>query len=96
MYFNAVEFGERLQEVRRDRGFTQEQLADRLRLASKYHLSRIERGEKSCSIDMLVELSGILHVSTDYLLTGKEPGGEHIKEDILSVITRLTAISDSI
>ena len=37
-------------------------------LASKQHVSRMENGERSCSIDLLIELSCILHVSTDYLL----------------------------
>ena len=38
-------------------GITQEELAVRLGLASKQHVSRMENGERSCSIDLLIELS---------------------------------------
>ena len=41
--------------------------------SSKQHVRRMENGERSCSIDLLIELSCILHVSTDYLLMGSEP-----------------------
>ena len=57
MYFDAKEFGKRLQDVRTSRGITQEELAVRLGLASKQHVSRMENGERSCSIDLLIELS---------------------------------------
>ena len=70
MYFDVKEFGKRLHDVRTSRGITQEELAVRLGLASKQHVSRMENGERSCSIDLLIELSCILHVSTDYLLMG--------------------------
>ncbi|MCD8086245.1 MAG: helix-turn-helix domain-containing protein [Clostridiales bacterium] len=96
MYFDAVKFGKRIQEVRRERGLTQEELADRLRLSSKQYISRIERGECACSIDLLVELVCALHISADYLLMGKESGCEHIKDDLLSVVGRLAAIANAI
>ena len=51
MYFDAKEFGKRLHDVRTSRGITQEELAVRLGLASKQHVSRMENGERSCSID---------------------------------------------
>lgn len=79
MYFDAKEFGKRLHDVRTSRGITQEELAVRLGLASKQHVSRMENGERSCSIDLLIELSCILHVSTDYLLMGSEPSKEEVK-----------------
>ena len=85
MYFDAKEFGKRLHDVRTSRGITQEELAVRLGLASKQHVSRMENGERSCSIDLLIELSCILHVSTDYLLMGSEPSKEEVKNDLLSI-----------
>ena len=85
MYFDAKEFGKRLHDVRTSRGITQEELAVRLGLASKQHVSRMENGERNCSIDLLIELSCILHVSTDYLLMGSEPSKEEVKNDLLSI-----------
>ena len=81
MYFDAKEFGKRLHDVRTSRGIMQEELAVCLGLASKQHVSRMENGERSCSIDLLIELSCILHVSTDYLLMGSEPGKEEVQNE---------------
>ena len=50
MYFDAKEFGKRLHDVRTSRGITQEELAVRLGLASKQHVSHMENGERSCSM----------------------------------------------
>ena len=86
MYFDAKEFGKRLHDVRTSRGITQEELA------SKQYVSRMENGERSCSIDLLIELSCILHVSTDYLLMGSEPSKEEVKNDLLSIISELSTI----
>ena len=71
-------------------------LAVHLGLASKQHVSRMENGERSCSIDLLIELSCILHVSTDYLLMGSEPSKEEIKNDLLSIISELSTIAKKI
>ncbi len=53
----------------------------------------MERGVEACSIDLLVELSMVLHVSTDYLLMGKEAAREELKDQIFSVIGQLTDIA---
>ena len=90
MYFDAKEFGKRLHGVRTSRGITQEELA------SKQYVSRMENGERSCSIDLLIELSCILHISTDYLLMGSEPSKEEVKNDLLSIISELSTIAKKI
>ena len=95
MYFNQVEFGQRVQESRKFAGMTQEELADRLGI-DKNHVSRIERGAKACSIDILVELSGVLRVSTDYLLTGKSIDREMTRTQVLSVISQLSLIAQNL
>ena len=56
----------------------------------------MENGERSCSIDLLIELSCILHVSTDYLLMGSEPSKEEVKDDLLSIISELSTIAKKI
>ena len=57
MYYDQHVCGARIQELRKSKGYTQEELAVRLGLASKQHVSRMENGERSCSIDLLIELS---------------------------------------
>ena len=46
--------------------------------------------------DLLIELSCILHVSTDYLLMGSEPSKEEVKNDLLSIISELSTIAKKI
>lgn len=93
MYFDQKEFGKRLKEIRMSKGITQEKLAEELNV-SWAHISKMERGTRSCSIDLLIALSGYFEVSTDYLLTGKEMSIE--RNRILSVIRELTEIAQSL
>lgn len=60
------------------------------------NIQRLDNGECSCSIDLLIELSCILHVSTDYLLMGSEPSKEEVKNDLLSIISELSTIAKKI
>ena len=94
MYFRPVEFGKRLQELRKLNGLTQEELAVRVGV-EKLHISRMERGVAACSIDLLLDLSSALSVSTDYLLTGKNPDKEIIRTHLLSIISQLSIIAQS-
>lgn len=44
-----VRFGERIRELRKQKGMTQEQLADKAKLHNTY-IGTVERGEKNMSI----------------------------------------------
>ena len=92
--FNPCEFGKRLQKVRKNLNITQEELAERL-CVDRNHITRMERGVRVCSIDLLVEISVALEVSTDYLLTG-ETGSMAIKRKLLMVIEQLNQISQNL
>ena len=92
MYFDAREFGKRLRGLRKLEGMTQEELAQKLNI-EKQHISRMENGARACSIDLLIELSVVLHTSTDYLLMGKELNKEQMKNEMLSVIDQLAGIA---
>lgn len=67
----AVDFGQRLKELRVQAGITQLQLAQRMGV-TKSVVSFYELQERTPSPDILVKLSGIFKVSTDYLL-GLDP-----------------------
>lgn len=56
--FDPYSFGKRLQNLRKACGVTQEELAVRL-CVDRGHIARIERGSRACSIDLLVEITGI-------------------------------------
>ena len=62
-----MDFGNRLKELRKQSGLTQQQLADRIGV-TKSVISFYELRERSPSPDVLAKLSYIFHVSTDYLL----------------------------
>ena len=60
-------FGERVKELRNNQGWTQQELGNRLGV-SKQSVSNWENGNIMPSIDLLVKLSDLFQVPTDYLL----------------------------
>lgn len=80
--------GKRIQECRKKQGFTQEQLADQMNVSIQM-VSNLERGNKAIRIDNLINLSRILDISTDYILTGKES-----KEDIQALASNITQLPE--
>lgn len=61
------DFAAKLKELRQSAGMTQKMLADRLWL-SKATISYYEQSLRYPSPEILVKISGVFHVSTDYLL----------------------------
>lgn len=90
IHFDPAGFGERLQKARKASGLTQEGLAEKLAV-DRNHVSRMERGTRVCSIDLLVEIAVALDVSTDYLLMGRRDTGM-VKRDIADAIEKLAEI----
>ena len=66
-----MEFGEKLQELRKSRGLTQEELAEAL-YVSRTAVSKWESGRGYPSIDSLKEISNYFSVSIDDLLSGEK------------------------
>ena len=66
-----MEFGEKLQALRKSRGLTQEELAEAL-FVSRTAVSKWESGRGYPSIDSLKEVSGFFSVSIDDLLSGEK------------------------
>lgn len=90
-HFDPAEFGKRLQSARKSLGVTQDELADRISV-DRNHITRMERGIRVCSIDLLVELAAALNVSTDYLLVGTS-SSDAAKKKLLSAIDLLAQIA---
>ena len=59
--------GKRIKEARKKLKLTQEQLSEKANISNVY-LGEIERGEKTPSIPVLIDLIEALNVSADYLL----------------------------
>ena len=62
-----VDFGENLKMLRQKAGLTQKQLAERLWI-SKATVSYYEQSLRCPSPEIIIKLSNIFHVSTDFLL----------------------------
>lgn len=85
--------GMRIQQARKQKGFTQSELADKLYVSAQA-VSKWENNQASPDITMLSSLSEILGVTIDYLINGKKESetvlkvGEkkNIEDMILKVI----------
>lgn len=60
-------FGVRVCAQRKKLGLSQKALGERIGLSGKA-ISTIESGTRGTSVDKLIELAYLFHVSTDYLL----------------------------
>jgi transcriptional regulator with XRE-family HTH domain len=69
---NDETLGERLARLRRERGITQAELAEKLGLAQP-NISDYERGILRLNADLILKLTAILNVSADELLGIREP-----------------------
>lgn len=67
-----MELYDRLAELRKKSGFSQEQLAEKLSV-TRQAISKWESGHGSPDIANIIKLSEIFGVSTDYLLKGTQP-----------------------
>lgn len=71
-----MEFRERLYQLRRQAGLSQEELANVLDL-SRQAVQKWESGASRPDMDNLVALAGYFHVTLDYLVCGTEPAPGH-------------------
>ena len=80
--------GRNIKRLRRQNKMTQEQLAEMMNVSIQM-VSNLERGNKAIRIDNLINLSQILDISTDYILTGKET-----TDDIQALTARIAQLPD--
>ena len=64
-------FQKRLKQVRKERGFTAQEMADLLGTGLRNY-RKYESGDHNPPLDMLVKIADLLDVSTDYLLCRDE------------------------
>jgi transcriptional regulator with XRE-family HTH domain len=73
-------FGKRLKNLRESKGWTQENLAEKMNISSNY-LSSIERGKENPTFDMLIKFSDALEVEMWELFDfGHEAGPKELRE----------------
>lgn len=81
-------FGARVRESRNSASLTQEQIANKIGIGLRFY-QMIERGEKSISLDTLVNLVKVLQVSIDYLLLGDI--ANHLVNPVIDIWGNLTS-----
>lgn len=102
MHYDIKTCGERIRQLRMKNNLTQENIAAILNIDKSYY-SRIEAGKKGASVDMFIQLSGLLHMSLDYLIldryvTGQTEGDDaaQLKKDIAELTAHLERFGKSI
>lgn len=95
MNFDAKEMGKRVKNIRLRMGYTQEKFAEKLNVDRSY-VGKIERGEKSASVELVVLISESFDVTTDYLLKGNLNTPKVTREEILTMIEKLESFANSL
>jgi len=76
-----VEGGARLRAVRKDRGYTQEQLAELTKLSTR-HIAGIEKGEANPSFEVLNTIITMLGTSFDVIFN---PADEQVERELQEI-----------
>lgn len=69
--------GERIAKLRKESNITQAQLAEKLNISIR-HCSSIECGNARLSIEKLIEVADLFHVTLDYLILGRRFSNKYI------------------
>ena len=71
MYMDSTEIGRRIAQKRRKLLLTQAEVEAKAELSPRY-LSNIERGRSIPSIDVLMQIADVLHMTPDEVLLGAD------------------------
>ena len=86
MEINNKEIGKRIMRVRKEHGYTQEELSELIGF-SKNHLSGIECGKYTATTPFLFKLCSVLGRTPDYYLIGQVSSST---DELTDTIRRLT------
>lgn len=75
--------GRRIQQYRKKKGLTQEQLAEKVGLSTNY-ISAVERGVNALNLDKLVDVINILECSANEIFVDVLNNGYEIKSSLLT------------
>lgn len=89
MGFDRDAYATRIKSLRKGRGLTQEQFAEKMNVTSTY-IVKIENSKRTGSIEFSVELAGCFGVSLDYLLLGSE--SKNKKQMLKTVVSFLSEL----
>lgn len=92
-----MNIGDRVRELREEKGMTQQELAERLGYKHKSSLAHIENNERDIPRSMVVKLADILETTPAYLMgwTEKESAPENVSDLKGTIIAKVNQLSDS-
>ena len=76
---NQEKIGSLMKELRKEKGFTQEQLAEKFNVSSRT-ISRWENGRNMPDLDILIEMSDYYEIDLRELLNGERKSEDMDKE----------------
>ena len=91
MHFDHKSYGARIRHLRIRRGFTQEQLAEKLNVSGTY-IVKIESNQRTGSVEFAVELASCFDISLDNLLLGTEcTDKKRLLQTVIAFLSELEA-----
>lgn len=82
--------GQRLRKIRLEKGYTQQQLAEKAHMGNVY-LGEIERGLKMPSLNTFIKIIEALDTSADYILRDElRSGSIYIYDEMIQKLQHLT------
>lgn len=95
MYFDPAETGKRIKAIRETKGMTQMKFAEKLNISRSY-MNKIEKGTKTASIDLLIEIAVYGGVTLDYLILGQSLAAIQVKANIQMMRESLDILEQSL
>lgn len=95
MYFDPAETGKRIKAIREAKGMTQMKFAEKLNISRSY-MNKIEKGTKTTSIDLLIEIAVYGGVTLDYLVLGQSLAAIQVKANIQLMRESLDILEQSL
>lgn len=80
--------GERIRNFRKEKGLSQEELADIANLHTTY-IGQLERGEKNATLESIEKVANALEISLEDLFRSIRPNPDSQEYTLSQIITRL-------
>lgn len=77
--------GERIRNLRKERNWTQEELAYRANI-HRSHLGEIERGETSVTVESVAKIANALEITVEDIFRHLQPSYENKGNDVLALL----------
>lgn len=96
---NKDTIGERIQEQRKKKGMTQDELKDVVSIAKRSYIAMWETGKREVKPEYIIKLADFFGVSCDYLLRGVEAENVDVNrqlglsEDTITILKKFTKYS---